>query len=308
MTNDDSMQASNSRNSDGLGLYEMRKHLCEAGADVVVVAPWAVQSGRGTSVTNSGSFTAQDASIPNEYIDDCSTAGAGGAVFGLCLDDSTCSEASESATPTDTVKFALRSGLADLVDWADGPDMVVAGPNAGLNLASSVTDSGTLGAAIAGIENHVPSFAFSTGSGADGAYPRENYSATASWAVEFLEELGSQGLTSHHDFVTSVNYPDSSEGQVGEARFVEVGSAAFAYHYYTKSGDRTYSIDHEVCDDKPLCVEEKEDADWEAVYNDGAIGVGAITSDRTYSPQEPTSVELDRLKEMVSESAPAPVI
>jgi 5'-nucleotidase len=57
MTNDDSMQAAKENNSDGLGLYETRKALCEAGADVVVVAPWAVQSGRGTAVTNSGTVT-----------------------------------------------------------------------------------------------------------------------------------------------------------------------------------------------------------------------------------------------------------
>ncbi|WP_374119560.1 hypothetical protein [Streptomyces sp. RKAG290] len=47
LSNDDSMQAARTSHSDGLGLYEIRKALCGAGADVVVMAPWQVQSGKG---------------------------------------------------------------------------------------------------------------------------------------------------------------------------------------------------------------------------------------------------------------------
>jgi 5'-nucleotidase len=39
LSNDDSMRAAKASHSDGLGLYELRKALCGAGADVVVMAP-----------------------------------------------------------------------------------------------------------------------------------------------------------------------------------------------------------------------------------------------------------------------------
>lgn len=39
ISNDDSMQAARENGKDGIGLYDMRKSLCAAGADVVVVAP-----------------------------------------------------------------------------------------------------------------------------------------------------------------------------------------------------------------------------------------------------------------------------
>ncbi len=39
ISNDDSMQAARDNGKDGIGLYDMRKSLCAAGADVVVVAP-----------------------------------------------------------------------------------------------------------------------------------------------------------------------------------------------------------------------------------------------------------------------------
>ncbi|KAA9393632.1 hypothetical protein FCK90_10590 [Kocuria coralli] len=214
MTNDDSMQASRENNSDGLGLYEMRKALCEAGADVVIVAPWAVQSGRGTAVTNSGTMTPAEApAIPEEYTNDCGGADAGGAVFGLCLEDGPCTAESASATPSDTVKFSMRGGLENLVGWSEGPDLVVTGPNSGLNLASSVTDSGTIGAAVAALESHVPVVAFSTaGYNDNSGFPQENYAATSQWAVEFIEGLGSEGLLDQHEFAVSVNYPNISEG------------------------------------------------------------------------------------------------
>ena len=76
LTNDDSMQAARPNNSDGLGLYEIRRALCAAGADVVVIAPWQVQSGRGTAVTNSGTHWLGTKTLPATYANDCASAPA----------------------------------------------------------------------------------------------------------------------------------------------------------------------------------------------------------------------------------------
>lgn len=310
LTNDDSMQASRENNSDGLGLYALRGALCDAGADVVVIAPWGTQSGRGTAVTNSGSMSLGEApAVPADHAGDCADAPSGGAVYGLCLGSEPCTAESVSATPVDTVKFALRGGLAATVGWDENPDLVVTGPNAGLNVASSVNDSGTIGAAIAGVEHRVPSVAFSTSADSTfGYYPVENYAATATWAVEFLEGLAARDLLGQHEFVLTVNYPDVSGGTAAAAaRFVEVGTAAFAFHSYPEAGDGSFEVALAVCEGSELCEERRAAADWVAVLTDGAITVGAIDPDRTYGADLGGLEELDAIRQYVETDAPAPV-
>ncbi|WP_035858860.1 5'/3'-nucleotidase SurE, partial [Kitasatospora cheerisanensis] len=145
LTNDDSVQAARPSNSDGLGLYEVRRALCAAGADVVVMAPWQPQSGRGTAVSNGGTLTlSRRAELPAGHREDCAAAPSGAPVYGVCLDAGPCGPDSPSATPVDTVKLALRAGLAAKAGWADGPDLVVAGINSGPNVSAQVNDSGTV--------------------------------------------------------------------------------------------------------------------------------------------------------------------
>ena len=55
LTNDDSARGLDAGfGTDGKGLYELRKALCAAGADVLVVAPWSQQSGAGARMTTPG--------------------------------------------------------------------------------------------------------------------------------------------------------------------------------------------------------------------------------------------------------------
>ncbi|MGJ0184341.1 5'/3'-nucleotidase SurE [Corynebacterium glyciniphilum] len=309
LTNDDSMQASDEeKNNDGLGLYAVRKALCEAGADVVVIAPWAAQSGKGTAVSNSGTFHAADApAIPVGFEDDCATAPTEGAVFGLCLDDDECTDESESATPADTVKFAMRGGLEALVGWQDRPELVVSGTNAGSNVASSVTDSGTLAAGIAALEHYVPAVAFSQTYSTPGSYAPENYSAAAEWGTAFIESLLAEDVLSQHAFLTSVNYPNALHNTVGEPKFTEVGTAASAYHTYSRNSDDSFEIGLQECEGVDLCEEAKDPADWQTVLDDNEISVSAITPDRTYASSISVDPALERLQDMVSAGAPAPV-
>ncbi|MFV0426951.1 MAG: 5'/3'-nucleotidase SurE [Beutenbergiaceae bacterium] len=305
LTNDDSMQAASERATDGIGLYEMRRALCEAGADVVVIAPWAVQSGRGTAVTNGGTFTVmEDPDVPQGYEQDCADTESASPVYGLCLGQS-CTEESGSATPTDTVKFALRGGLNDLVGW-DSVDLVISGPNSGLNVGSSVNDSGTVGAAVAGIEHHVPAFAVSSSASSDFSHvPMENYEATSAWTVALLQELVSRDMLNHYDFVTNINYPDISENPAQAAQYTEVGDAATAFHSYSATGDGVYDVGIQLCDGLEICEEDKSPADWQLAFG-GNITVSALTWDRSYAPDAQVSQRLAQLQAFVAQAAPAP--
>ncbi|MFV0429837.1 MAG: 5'/3'-nucleotidase SurE [Arachnia sp.] len=306
LTNDDSMQASDERHTDGIGLYEMRAAFCEAGADVVVIAPWAVQSGRGTAVTNSGEVTVlQDPDAPEGYADDCSGAPSGGPVYGVCLGGE-CTAESGSATPTDTVKFAMRGGLEDLVGWDTPPDLVISGPNSGLNVASSVNDSGTVGAALAGIEHHVPAIAVSSSATADFSHiPMENYAATSAWVVALTQDLVARDMLQQYEYAINVNYPDTSENPAQPAQYTEVGDAALAFHSYTATENGSYDVGISRCEGLEICDEDKSQADWEAAMS-GAIAVTALTSDRTYDPEVMPTEAVQQLRTYVETAAPAP--
>lgn len=309
LTNDDSMQASNESNSDGLGLYEMRRALCAAGADVVVIGPWAVQSGRGTAVTNSGMMSvAAPIAFPAGYEDDCSDAPTGGPVYGLCLSDGACTPESGSGTPGDTVRFALRGGLESLVGWEGYPDLVVSGPNSGLNVSSSVNDSGTVGAAISAVEHRVPGFAISASWDAERFFPPENYSAASEWAVQLLESLAARDMLNEYEYVINVNYPDASaDAPIGAATFSEVGTAIGAYHYYTEEGDNSWKVGLKLCEGLEICEESRANADSD-IARGGTIAVGAITPDRTYAPEELHALEsLAALRAFIAADAPAPI-
>ena len=305
LTNDDSMQAARPNNSDGLGLYEIRRSLCAAGADVVVIAPWQVQSGRGTAVTNSGTFWLGTKTLPAAYANDCAGAPAKGQVYGLCLDTAPCSATSASATPSDTVKFATRGGLKALAGWNE-PDVVVSGSNSGNNLANSVTDSGTVGATVAAIEDEIPAVAFSSSGTADfSTFPLANYRATAEWGAKFIAGLRSARLLSQHDFALNVNYPNVAEGATAKkAVWASVGDQTYAYHGYVPQADGSYKIALSACSGLPDCTETKRDADVTLLMK-GHITVVPINWDRTYG-ERTDSRSLAKVRSFVEHKAPRP--
>lgn len=309
LTNDDSVQAARENDSDGTGLYELRSALCAAGADVVVIGPWQVQSGRGTAVTNSGVVSlAPPLALPDACAGDCADAPSGGVVLGLCTDE-VCAADSPSATPVDTVKFALRGGLTHVAGWDDLPDLVVTGSNAGLNVASSVNDSGTIGAAIAAVEEGVPAVAFSTsGDATMAAFPRENYRATAAWGAQLLEGLAARGLLTQTGFALSVNYPDLTSGEApAAATWVQVGTGVVALHGYEAVDDSTFTVGLSLCEGLTICEEERADADSVAVMSGRHVTVGAIAPDRTYGAEVEDRAVLDAIAQYVRTEAPAPV-
>ncbi|MHC0432974.1 5'/3'-nucleotidase SurE [Streptomyces sp. O3] len=291
LTNDDSMQAARSSGSDGLGLYELRKGLCEAGADVVTLAPWQVQSGKGTAVTNGGTLSlTRRTALPADYGNDCSGTPSGSPVYGICLATSPCGADSPGATPADTVKFALRGGLADKAGWKNGPDLVVTGINSGPNVSAQVNDSGTVGAALSALDEGVPALAFSSsGDETQFHFPVANYRAHAQFAAGFIAGLRERDLFTDR-FALKVDYPDVSAGQRAKPPvWTSVGHGKVVWHAYEarepEERDGTlYDITFGICDHKPTsdCTETVRNADSTALLDRGHITVAPVTADRTY--------------------------
>lgn len=308
LTNDDSMRDERPNQSDGRGLYEVRKALCAVGADVVVIAPWSVQSGRGTAVTNSGTMQVGTKELGAEYKNDCKNAPSKGLVFGLCVDTAPCSATSPGATPSDTVKFATRGGLHDLANWQGEPDLVVSGSNSGNNVANSVTDSGTVGATIAAIEDDIPAVAFSSASNAAGdLFPVENYRATAEWGARFLIGLRSEGLLKQSKFSLNVNYPNiADKKKAKKAVWASISDGAHAYHYYTEQADGSFTVGLKACSGLAICEVTRKDADKVWVIDKNHITVVPINWDRTYNHPVDGKRELAKVKRFVEEKAPRP--
>lgn len=288
ISNDDSMQAARDNGKDGIGLYDMRKSLCAAGADVVVVAPWGYMSGAGGSVTNSGQFTAERrTALPAGYEADCGSAPSGGAVFGLCR-GTACTPDTPSATPADTVKFALHDGLKALVGWKKAPDLVVTGINSGPNVSASINDSGTVGAAISAIDNGVPAVAFSGHvEPVSDTVTRPTYLAAADFGAQLIGKLRANRLLTDA-YVLNVNYPDVTNGQKpGKPVWTRVGLGTFGVHTYTPtaSGSRTFTIGWAVCPADHCVNEPRRDADSTALFA-GKITLTAISRDRTLQTGE----------------------
>lgn len=310
ISNDDSMQAAKASNSDGLGLYELRRAMCAAGADVVVMAPWQVQSGKGTAVTNGGVLTVQRrTALPAGYGDDCAQAPSGGAVYGVCLADGPCVRNSPSATPADTVKLALRAGLRAKAGWTGAPDLVLTGINSGPNVSAQVNDSGTVGAALAAIDQDVPAIAFSSsGDETNTSFPRVNYRADAEFGARFVAGLRNRGLLTSA-FALKVDYPDVSAGQrAGAPAWTRVGDGQAVWHAYERTGEDSFEIGLGVCEETPgdPCAETAEDADSTALFRDGRIAVAPITADRTYGAPAGARRELKAIERYVEHEAPRP--
>jgi 5'-nucleotidase len=112
-------------------------------------------------------------------------------------------------TPVDCVRFAAL-GLA-----GDPPDVVVSGPNLGINLGDDVAYSGTVAAALEGALLGLPAVAFSQQISPDGTY---SAAALATFALRLVPLLASGALPP--GVVINVNAP---AGDVAGARVARLG-------------------------------------------------------------------------------------
>jgi 5'-nucleotidase len=111
-----------------------------------------------------------------------------------------------SGTPTDCVLLGIDEVLAD-----GAPDLVLSGVNRGQNIAEDVTFSGTVAAAMQGMQMGVPSIAFSQAVGfrPGAGIPWETAEAHGPGVLKRLLEVGWP-----KDVLINVNFPDRLAGDV----------------------------------------------------------------------------------------------
>lgn len=230
LVNDDSARGADSYyGTDGKGLYVLRRALCEAGADVVVVAPWAQQSGAGARMTTPGlqpvAVTVSPVTMPATYAGDCADAPSAGPVFGVCISATTCTSGSPSGSPADAVNVGLSRFAANY--WPEGPDVVMSGTNFGQNIGSTVNHSGTVGAVVTAGEYGVPAIAVSA------EVPRNlaqiqnvPFAPAADFAVDLLGELVARDKLAD-DLLLNVNFPFvGADETLGQPVLTNVGSSS----------------------------------------------------------------------------------
>ena len=107
-----------------------------------------------------------------------------------------------NGTPVDGVKMAFNSLLNRK------PDLVLSGINHGSNSSSSILYSGTMGAAMEGAINHLPSIGFSLLS----YDPDADFSPAQQVARELIGRVLSEGLPK--GICLNVNVPEIPEGEL----------------------------------------------------------------------------------------------
>ncbi len=118
-------------------------------------------------------------------------------------------------TPTDSVMM----GVLELVEGKK-PDLILSGVNKGQNLAEHITLSGTVAAAIQGMEMGIPSVALSQ------TYPFTedgiiHWETAEFHAVAVLEKLLSAGWP--EDVLVNVNFPDCPPEDVDRIELTRMG-------------------------------------------------------------------------------------
>ena len=166
-------------NDDGYmakGIQSLIKYLRPIG-EIVVMAPDSARSGSGCAIT---------VTTPVHYQ--------------LVEKDVDLTIYKCSGTPTDCVKLALHTILADRK-----PDIIVSGINHGENMATNVHYSGTMGVAIEGCLCSIPSIGFSI----DSHNPDVDFSATEPFVRQITEKVLQNGLPSQT--CLNVNIPNLEE-------------------------------------------------------------------------------------------------
>lgn len=178
ITNDDGIRAP--------ALPILARALADAGHDVCVVAPLEGYSGCGASI---GSVSEGH----RIRIDPVDLAGAPG-IAAFAVD-----------SPPAFIVLAALQGR-----FGPRPDVVVTGPNSGLNLGPLVLHSGTLGAALTAASNGVPAIALSTEK-----RPRFGYETASQFCARHLAGmLGAMGPAA----ALNINVPDLPLEQIAGVR------------------------------------------------------------------------------------------
>lgn len=179
LTNDDGISAQ--------GLRQLWKNLSPI-AKISIVAPSQEKSGTGLGITCFQSLKVHE----------------------ILWEDAETQAWSVSGTPADCVKMAVNKILNER------PDMIVSGINRGSNAGRNALYSGTVGAAIEGSLQGIPSIAFSC---FDPSNP--NYEATRDISVKIVEHFLKEPLKDANPL--NVNFPSKIHSQFKGVRLARQG-------------------------------------------------------------------------------------
>ena len=177
-------------NDDGInapGLEVLEKIARELSDDIWIAAPELEQSGKGRAISLTEFVRVRELD-PRRY-----------AVNG---------------TPSDCVLLALDELMPGR------PDLILSGVNAGQNIAEDTTFSGTIAAALFGMQHGVPSIALSQSIGFQNPHscPWETPEA---WGAKTLRPLIEKGWP--EDLILNVNFPDRAPDEVAGIKMTRQG-------------------------------------------------------------------------------------
>jgi len=190
ITNDDGVQAK--------GLQALVRVLRRYG-DLTIVAPKRAQSGMSMAVTMGFKPIAvkhlrQEAGEDWWYLD---------------------------GTPASCIKYGL-----DNILYPDRPDLVVSGINHGSNAATAAIYSGTIGAAMEGAVNGIPSIGVSL----DTFSPDADFSGVEAFLPKILERLLPK-LEHKFGLFYNINFPDLPADRILGVRATRMGFAHWEHEY-----------------------------------------------------------------------------
>ena len=184
VSNDDSLTAP--------GIAHLVRLMQELGAEVVVAAPAAPQSGMGHAITIGHPLRLERSDL-----------------FGPNVAAYAC-----SGTPADCVKIAKHYILKDR-----RPDLVVSGINHGSNASVNVLYSGTMSAAIEAALEGLPAIGFSLCEYGDGA----DFSHVGPWVLAVCRQALAQGIPP--GTALNVNIPKNAAGPIRGIRLARQARA-----------------------------------------------------------------------------------
>jgi 5'-nucleotidase len=178
-----------------------------------------------------------------------------------------------SGTPSDAVLLATRDLMPDM------PDLVLSGVNRGQNIAEDTSFSGTIAAAMFGMQLGVPSIALSQAQNfrERGSLSWETAKAWGAKAIRPLLEMGWP-----NDVVMNVNFPDVEPGDVRGIQITRQGFRDEAIIHTDRRedlrGNDYYWIGYRGKLSKP-----DEGTDIRAIY-DGYVSISPLHVDLTHEP------------------------
>ena len=176
---------------DGEGLHVLAASMKKIG-DVTVVAPSEPRSGMGHAMTLGVPLRIKQYTRNSRF-------------FGYTV----------SGTPVDCIKVALSHILSEK------PDIIVSGINYGSNTATNTLYSGTVGAALEGVIQRIPSIAFSLTT-----YENADFTYAGKFARKLVRKVLRQGLPA--DTVLSVNIPNIPEQEIQGVKVTAQGTSRWA--------------------------------------------------------------------------------